>query len=276
MRKKIIIAAYIAIIITFLLNACFRIFAGSNLPDVNAPDLSESEEIEAPSSPLTEEIVEVEEPPYVPPKSNGTIYLTFDDGPGAHTARLLDILKKYNVKVTFFVTGSGDDALIAREYNEGHAIGLHTFSHNYTYVYSSIDNFFADLYKIQERVKNITGYTSYLMRFPGGSSNTVSARHDGGIRIMSKLAAEVGKRGFTYFDWNISSGDAGGATSADAVYQNVVNRVRPGGSFVVLQHDIKGFSVDAVERIINWGLANGYTFDKLSASSPAAHHGINN
>ena len=216
------------------------------------------------------------ENPYVPPKSSGVIYLTFDDGPGAYTAKLLDILKKYDVKATFFVTGTGDDALLTREYNEGHAIGLHTFSHNYAYVYSSINNFFADLYKVQERVKNATGYTSYLMRFPGGSSNTVSARYDGGSRIMSKLTKEVENRGFTYFDWNITSGDAGGTTDSTTVYYNVINRVKEGGSSVVLQHDIKGFSVDAVERIIQWGLANGYTFKKLDSTSPTAHHGVNN
>lgn len=212
----------------------------------------------------------------VVPKSHGIIYLTFDDGPGVYTAELLDILKKYNVKATFFVTGVGDDALLKREYNEGHAIGLHTYSHNYSYIYTSIDNFFADLYKVQERVKNATGYTSYLMRFPGGSSNTVSARYDGGQRIVTKLVSEVTARGFTYFDWNITSGDAGGTTDSTTVYYNVINRVIPGGSSVVLQHDIKGFSVAAVERIIQWGLANGYTFRKLDASSFAAHHGVNN
>lgn len=212
----------------------------------------------------------------VMPKNHGVIYLTFDDGPGAYTAELLDILKKYNVKATFFVTGAGNDALLTREYNEGHAIGLHTYSHDYSYVYTSVDNFFADLYKVQARVKNATGYTSYLMRFPGGSSNTVSARYDGGQRIMTKLTNEVTARGFTYFDWNVTSGDAGGTTDSTTVYQNVINRVIRDGSSVVLQHDIKGFSVAAVERIIQWGLANGYTFKKLDATSFTAHHGINN
>ncbi len=212
----------------------------------------------------------------VVPRNRGTVYLTFDDGPGVYTAELLDTLKKYNVKATFFVTGVGDDALILREYQEGHTVGLHTFSHNYAYIYQSIDAFFEDLYRVQERVKNITGYTSYLMRFPGGSSNTVSTRYDGGTRIMSRLVNEVAERGFTYFDWNVSSGDAGGANSADAVFENVVYALKEGGSSVVLQHDIKGFSVAAVERIIQYGLANGYTFAALDASSFAAHHGVNN
>ena len=208
--------------------------------------------------------------------SGGTIYLTFDDGPGAYTARLLDILAKYNVKATFFVTNAGDDSMILREYNEGHAVGLHTASHNYSYIYASIDNFFDDLYAVQDRVERITGYKSYLMRFPGGSSNTVSARYDGGTRIMSALVNEVEGRGFTYFDWNITSGDAGGTTTADGVYRNVVNNLKDGGNSVVLQHDIKGFSVDAVERIIQFGLANGFTFRKLDENSFTAHHGVNN
>lgn len=210
------------------------------------------------------------------PEHRGTIYLTFDDGPGPYTATLLDILKKYDVKATFFVTGAGEDDLIAREYNEGHAIGLHTSSHNYAYIYQNINNFFADLYKVQNRVKNITGMTSFLLRFPGGSSNTVSRRYDGGVRIMSKLVDEVSKRGFTYFDWNITSGDAGETTSTEQIYQNVINNLKEGGSSVVLQHDVKDFSVAAVESIIRYGLSQGYVFDKLDSSSFAAHHRINN
>ena len=206
----------------------------------------------------------------------GVIYLTFDDGPGAYTANLLDILSENNVKATFFVTGNGDDSLIKREFDEGHAIALHTYSHNYSYIYSSADNFFADLYRVQERVKAITGYTSMLMRFPGGSSNTVSTRYDGGSHIMSYLTREVENRGFTYYDWNISSGDAAGVNSADGIYERVVNNLKPGGSSVVLQHDINSFSVDAVSRIIAYGKEHGYIFSKLDSSSFTAHHGVNN
>ncbi len=203
------------------------------------------------------------------------VYLTFDDGPGQYTAELLDVLKKYNVKATFFVTGAGSDELIKREYDEGHAVALHTFSHNYSYIYSSTANFFEDLYKVQSRVERITGYKSFLMRFPGGSSNTVSYRYDGKTRIMSRLTKEVTEKGFTYFDWNITSGDAGQTTSTEQSYWTVLNQLKPYSS-VVLQHDIKGFSVAAVERIIKYGLENGYTFMKLDASSPTAHHPTNN
>ncbi len=207
--------------------------------------------------------------------SAGTIYLTFDDGPGEHTGRLLDILKKYNVKATFFVTGRGDDELILREYNEGHTVGLHTFSHDYAYVYSSVENYFNDLSQVATRVKNITGVDAKIIRFPGGASNTVSTKYDGGIRIMSILTAEVLNRGYVYFDWNVSSNDAGSAHTADAVYNSTVTHLKDGVN-VVLQHDIKGYSVDATERIIEYGLANGYSFKALEVGSPAIRHGVNN
>ena len=203
------------------------------------------------------------------------VYLTFDDGPGQYTAELLDILKKYNIHATFFVTGVGSDELLKREYEEGHAIGLHTFSHNYSYIYTSPGAFWADLVRVQERVEAATGYKSFLMRFPGGSSNTVSRRYDGGSRIMTTLTREANEKGFTYFDWNVTSGDAGETTSTDVIVENVTSQLKEGSS-IVLQHDIKGFSVAAVERIIQYGLNNGYTFMKLDATSPTSHHPVNN
>ena len=201
------------------------------------------------------------------------IYLTFDDGPSSETFRLLDILKKYNVKATFFVTGNAPDEAIVREWQEGHSIGLHTLTHTYSVVYQSDEAFMQNLYADQERVRNLTGYTSTLMRFPGGSSNTVSRNYNRGI--MSRLVKTVTEKGFTYFDWNVSSGDAGGAKTSDQVYYNVINSLKPGRS-VVLQHDTKGFSIDAVERIIQYGLNNGYTFDRLEPGYFGAHHGVNN
>ena len=211
----------------------------------------------------------------IPQPTGNVIYLTFDDGPSEHTDRLLDVLKKHDVKATFFVTGKGSDDSILRAYKEGHSIGLHTLSHNYSKIYRSESAFYDDLYAVQNRVKNITGYTSTLMRFPGGSSNTVSRSYDGGTRIMSKLVRSVAQKGFTYFDWNVSSGDAGGATTPDQVYNNVINTLKRGNS-IVLQHDTQGFSVDAVERIIEYGKANGYTFARLEPGYWGAHHGVNN
>lgn len=110
--------------------------------------------------------------------NDNVIYLTFDDGPSdTTTAQLLDILKANDVKATFFVTGYGYDDLIKREHDEGHQIGLHTMTHNYSLVYSSVDAYFDDLKQISDRVKRITGQKSMMVRVPGGSSNTVSANY---------------------------------------------------------------------------------------------------
>ena len=206
----------------------------------------------------------------------GRIYLTFDDGPGDYTATLLDILAKYNIKATFFVTGYGDDALIKREYEEGHAVGLHTNSHIYSYIYSSIDNYMADLNAVKDRVYNITGKNTKMLRFPGGSSNLISANYDGGIHIMTKLSELLNEQKYAYFDWNVDSNDAGGADSSEQIYNNVISALKWGGDSVVLQHDIKPQSVEAVEKIIQYGLDNNFVFSKLRLDSFGAHHGINN
>ena len=222
--------------------------------------------------------VTVKERYIAPPVSGGKVaYLTFDDGPGEYTNKLLDILKKYNVKVTFFVTNQsysiGYDSAIKRAFDEGHTIALHSYTHNYSYIYASESNYFEDLTNIQNKVKNITGYTSTIIRFPGGSSNTVSRFNRG---IMTRLANEVTNRGFTYVDWNVSSGDAGGTTDTAKVYENVINGINSHDVSVVLQHDIKEFSVNAVEDIVKYCINNGIELRPLTPNGPTAHHGINN
>ena len=204
------------------------------------------------------------------------IYLTFDDGPGAHTARLLDILNKYNAKVTFFVAGQfpGYHYLIAREYNEGHTVGLHTYTHRYDQIYTSVDAFMNDLNRIQDVVVAQTGKKATLTRFPGGSDNTVSRKYS--VGIMSILTTKLESEGYRYFDWTISSGDAGGTTSSDKIVQNVINSVGENKANVILMHDIKGYTVDSIERILQWGLANGYTFAPLTMDSPVVHSRVNN
>lgn len=211
--------------------------------------------------------------------SGKNIYLTFDDGPSYLTDQLLDVLKKYNVKATFFVTNHGIEggyaSSVVRAFNEGHTVALHSATHDYSYVYSSIDNYFKDLYSVQSKVYELTGQTSTIVRFPGGSSNTVSKNYDGGIGIMTQLTKLLEEKGYRYFDWNVSSGDAGATTSTDQVYYNVVNNLIYSNN-VVLQHDTKSFSVAAVERIINYGLSNGFTFKALREDSPNCKHGIFN
>lgn len=224
--------------------------------------------------------VELPPPPDVPdvplPPNGKVIYLTFDDGPSQHTSRLLDVLAKYDVKATFFVVNTGYLSLVSRMANEGHTVALHANNHDYEAIYSSDNAYWNDLKRIQDAVFSYTGQISTIVRFPGGSSNTVSRWYSYGI--MTRLTQKMDEMGYRYFDWNIDSDDAGGANTSYEVYCNVVNRISGSGgrNFVVLQHDLWGFSVNAVEDIIQWGLANGYTFAALNMNSPYCEHGVNN
>ena len=202
------------------------------------------------------------------------IYLTFDDGPGEHTGRLLDILDKYDVKATFFVVDKGYYHLLTRMAESGHTVAMHCAKHNYARVYESEEAYFKDLKTIQDIVKKYTGQTSTIVRFPGGSSNTVSRRYSQGI--MYRLTRMLTDMGYRYFDWNVDSRDAGGATTSEEVYYNVINGIKNHRVSIVLQHDIKGYSVNAVEKIIQWALKNGYTFKTLDSSSPVCEHRLNN
>lgn len=213
------------------------------------------------------------------PNNNGNkvIYLTFDDGPSQYTGELLDVLSKYNVKATFFVTGRNSNYFhyIKRAYDEGHTIGLHTYSHNYSLVYSSIDAYFSDLNSINEIVREQTGSYSNIIRFPGGSSNTVSRNYT--VGIMSQLSSLVESKGYKYFDWNVSSGDASSVILDSSSYaQNVINGLGNGSYYVVLQHDTNVNSIRAVSNIIEYGLSHGYSFRAIDINSPTVHHRIAN
>ena len=209
-----------------------------------------------------------------PKVSGGIIYLTYDDGPSGYTSGLLDLLDSYGVKATFFVVNSGYGQTMARAAASGHTIAIHSASHNYDKIYASEEAFFDDLYYMQSIIQSYTGQTAMMMRFPGGSSNSVSYFNPG---IMSRLVELVEEKGFRYFDWNVSSQDAGGVTHGWVeVAYNVIEGVSRRGTSVVLMHDSNGMCIRATERIIQWGLANGYTFAALTYGGPGCHHGVRN
>ena len=162
---------------------------------------------------------------------------------------------------------------ISRAAQEGHTVAVHTTSHNFHSIYASEAAYFEDLETMRNIIGEKTGITPTLIRFPGGSSNTVSSFNKG---IMTRLTALVEEAGYTYFDWNVDSNDAVGATSANAVYNNVISGVSKRNASVVLMHDTKGYTVDAIEKIIVWGLDNGYTFLPLTEGSPTCHHPVYN
>lgn len=212
----------------------------------------------------------IRQPQSVVPQGK-VIYLTFDDGPSPYTPKLLEVLERYNVKATFFVVKTGYAHLLPQIVEAGHAVGIHTATHRYNEIYASIDAYFNDLHIVERMIYEKTGIQTTLLRFPGGSTNKSSEQYCPGI--MPLLRKAVTDMGYQYFDWNVSAGDAGGTRDTNQVFSNVINGIQGKNTAIVLQHDIFDYSVDAVERIIQWGLANGYVFMPLDATSPTCHHG---
>lgn len=208
----------------------------------------------------------------------GVIYLTFDDGPSSTiTPKILDILKQKGVKATFFILNynSIGEALVKREVAEGHTVGIHGYSHDYKSIYQSVDSYMNNITQLQQKIKASTGYNSIITRFPGGSSNTVSKFNPG---IMTRLCREVLSKGFKYFDWNVSSGDAGDVKTSEGVYNNVTKGLSKSRANVVLMHDFSGNTktLNALASIIDYGINNGYTFKNITANTPMVTHRPNN
>ena len=190
----------------------------------------------------------------------------------------MDILKEKGVKATFFIINWSDANadLIKREVEEGHSIGLHSYTHVYSDDYKDDDSYMNGIYALRNKLKELTGYDSTLLRFPGGSSNTISKSMNPGV--MTRLSERVIKEGYRYFDWNVSSGDAGGTRSVDQEFHNVVDNLSYDRANVVLMHDFGNSSVtrDSLANIIDWCLENGYGIEPITESTPMVTHGINN
>ncbi len=203
------------------------------------------------------------------------VFLTFDDGPGPNTERLLDILAAHNVKATFFVTGNGGsyEELIAREAADGHTVAVHSLTHDFDSVYQSEEAYWSDFDAMNDIIEEYTGYRSRIFRFPGGSSNTISSYNSG---IMTRLAAQAMDKGYDYFDWNVDSNDAGGTTTSEGVYENVISGLQYTDVAVVLCHDTHDYTVGAIDDILTWGEENGYTFLPLAKGITVCHHTIVN
>ena len=127
--------------------------------------------------------------------------------------------------------------------------------------------------RMEEIIKQQTGEYTRLFRFPGGSSNTISRFNEG---IMSRLTRAMNDMGYQFYDWNVYSGDAGETSKTEQIAKNIKEGCAEHRVSVVLQHDIKDYSVAAVESVLQWGLNNGYSFKALQLDSPTAHHGVNN
>ncbi|SEK60477.1 Peptidoglycan/xylan/chitin deacetylase, PgdA/CDA1 family [Pseudobutyrivibrio ruminis] len=178
------------------------------------------------------------------------VYLTFDDGPSSNTDEILDILDDYNVKATFFVCGK-DLELYGEQYkrivDEGHTIGMHSYSHNFGEIYASEDAFAQDYNKIHNLILETTGVDTKYYRFPGGSSNKVSTTS------MSTFINYLNNQGVVYYDWNVASGDAtSSAFTTEQLIDNVMKDVVKYKTSVVLLHDAsnKNATVEALPGLI--------------------------
>ena len=206
------------------------------------------------------------------------IYLTFDDGPGQYTDAILSILDKYKVKATFFVTATAADKnylnLIRKEAEQGHAVGVHSYTHKYDQIYSNDQAFWDDFNAMNDIIKEQTGRKTDIMRFPGGGSNTVSKKYCPGI--MTRLANEATSQGYWYFDWNVLSGDAGDTKDSGEIVERMKAGVLKNGRSIILCHDTHEYTLNALEPFLQWALSCGYSFDSLRNGYFAAHQTINN
>lgn len=210
------------------------------------------------------------------PDENGKVaYLTFDDGPSKNTEKILDILDEYNVKATFFVIyhknmGDRYKAIVDR----GHSIALHSYTHNYKKIYSSTDAYFADLNKISDYVESVTGVKSHIIRFPGGSSNTVSNKYSKGI--MKKLRKAVVDKGYSYHDWNVDSKDASGNNvDKDILLESVKSSLNKYKEVDILMHDTgeaKETTVEALPNIIEYVKSQGYSMECITEDTKPIRH----
>lgn len=199
-------------------------------------------------------------------EASKVIYLTFDDGPSERTVEILEILREKDVKATFFVIGRTDEDslnLMKEIVEEGHAIAMHTYSHRYTDIYASVEDYLADMYKLFVLIRDTTGVEPSIFRFPGGSINGYNKG------VYQQLEAEMLRRGFVPYDWNLSSGDASGTkASAAQIINNVVGPAKKLDRGIVLMHDSepKTSTVEALVPMIDQLSELGFTFDKLTSA----------
>ena len=195
------------------------------------------------------------------------VFLTFDDGPSKNTIEVLKILAQNQVTATFFVVASENNRpylpLIVQEIDQGCQVALHSCTHDYRQIYRSTEAFWADIEELKEQLSDYLAVDEIdCIRFPGGSTNTVSRKY-GGKTIMGQLKQQAEERGYHWIDWNVCAEDAAGRKpSAEQIYQNVISDVKNQKECGVLMHDTAatGTPVEALPRIIQWFKENGYVF----------------
>ncbi|MDO9573673.1 MAG: polysaccharide deacetylase family protein [Candidatus Contubernalis sp.] len=204
-----------------------------------------------------------------PAPTGKVAYLTFDDGPSHNTEKVLNILKDYGVRGTFFVCGNDTPfghRMYKRMVQEGHAIGNHTYTHNYETIYRSPEAFMEDFYRMEELLDRVVGVKPDIMRFPGGSKSA-SALNAAGYDVIHYIIKIIENEGYKYFDWNVTSGDATNPSlSSEGIVKNVLNGAKNRKDALVLFHDssARDTTVEALPGVIEGLIERGYTFDILT------------
>lgn len=198
-------------------------------------------------------------------REKDVIYLTFDDGPSSNTYSILTYLRKYNIKATFFVVPTRNDecyGALRAIAADGHTVAIHSASHEYDRIYASVEAFLEDFREAWDIVRDATGITAEIFRFPGGSVNDFNEDTRGAI------IEEMTRRGFRYFDWNVDSGDAGGANWTE-MYNSIPADIRQTYRSVVLMHDaeIRYNTVLVLDDVLKLLVNEGYKFDKINKNT---------
>jgi peptidoglycan-N-acetylglucosamine deacetylase len=210
-----------------------------------------------------------------------TAFLTFDDGPSENTVKILDILDFYAVKATFFVVGREIENhlnIYKRIVANGHSIGNHTYSHNYSSIYASVDSLKKDVYALDNLLLQVVGYKPDLLRFPGGSNNHSSWKY-GGQELMLQIIKEMLKEGYQYFDWNVDSQDTSDyLPPLELIVNSVLSGAAKKEQAVILLHDapVKITTVEALPEIITGLIKLGFHFERLTKESASCQFKILN
>lgn len=204
-------------------------------------------------------------------QSKGRVYLTFDDGPSIYTGQLLDILKENNVKATFFVIGRDKEyyEYYKRIVDEGHTIGMHSYTHVYQDFYKSVDSFGKELTKLDNLIYNVTGVHSRVFRFPGGSSNSVAPLP------IEDYIAYLNENNINYYDWNSLNGDAvTSGLSPQTLVENIMNDVTKNEDSIVLMHDLQTThtTVESLQLLIDTLRQDGYEILPIDKNTPLIQH----
>ena len=208
-------------------------------------------------------------------KNEKIVYLTFDDGPSVCTDQILNILRQERVKATFFVTAQFTPYLnrMATIAKDGHEVAIHTYSHNFK-IYKSIDSYFADLNKLNDLIEKYTGKRARIMRFPGGSSNSIYRKYNSDPKFMDRLCVALLDSGYQFVDWNLDSGDArGNNIAADRLVRSACGSRH--NIQCLLMHDTgaKRTTVTALPQIIRYFKQHGYEFGVLNSVDYQCWHG---